>query len=327
MDPNLIALNQLESTVTLYPADSSGAPILTSPIWTGVTVENLTIRERWLKGETRPTGAPYPKRHPLIQQYELSLGRVWSLQVPTTDGGFIPQANYYVLDIVWQDGDTNDWHRETFYNVSISERSRTSRDIESGFTDEVAFDAEYMAAPSGGATTDPSGGAGPITAPSGGNGTVPPISAGVPMTVLWVGADGRVPLYNYASDTHAFTEVSAGISTSRATLAYSGSGGAAVFNVTFSGAGGPALQVEADGGLLVTALKTGSPDLSNVPRVEFYYGTQRVAALTSSGILFAASFSNGSLATGTGKFALYGGGTLAVTLAASGVISAEYEED
>ena len=307
---NEIALNLLESTVTLYPADATGAAILDSPIWTGVTVENLVAKERWIKIETRPTGAPYPKKHPLIQQYEISLARVWSLQVPTADGGFVANQGSYVLDIVWQDEDSNDWHRETFYNVTISDRERTSRDIDSGFTDGQVFDAEYM------------------SPPSGGNGAVTDLVSGtVPMVIRHVSSAGTVDLYTYDPATHGFSESSTGISSGRASVGNSGTGVNQVFNVTFAGASNPALQVKADGGLKAAALATGAPNTAQVPRVEFWCGNRRAASLTQTGILFAPGFYNAVLAPGPSTFALYGGGIITVTIGAAGVETAAFEEN
>ena len=314
MNQQLIALSLLESTVTLYPTDATGAPILASPIWSGVTVENLTIKERWLKTETKPTGAPYPRKHPLIQQYELSLGRVWSLQLPTSDGGLIITPQRYVLDIVWQDEDSNDWHRETFYNVTISDRSKTSRDIESGFTDEQIFEAEYMAPPTGGDGSIP----------------IPAISATLPLVVRYVPVGGSslggVDLYAYDPTAHTFTEAVSGISTGRATLAYSGSAGTQAFAITFSGAGSPSLAISSAGVLTATAVNQGAPSSAETPRLEFYYGTQRLASLTSAGTLWAPAFTNASPTAGAGIFALYGGGVIRVTIAGSGVVAGVFSE-
>ena len=304
---NLIALNLLECTVTLYPSQIDGSPDLTAPIWTGVTVENMTVRERWLKGETRPTGSRWPRRHPLVQQYELSLGRVWSLEVPTVGGGLVLGRGYYVLDVVWKDEDTTDWHRETYYHVTVSERSRTSRDIEGGFTDEQVMDAEY------------------VSPPTGGSGAVPAITGGLPYVVKWnEGPDEPLDLYSYNPVTHSFNEVEAGVSEFRATLAYAPLDQTGTLSLTFA-ATGLVLQVEVDGSLTVAGMAVGAPDRSQAPWVEFWYGPVRLACVTSGGRMYAASFANGVVADGVGKFALYGGGLLAVTVAGTGVVAAEVD--
>ncbi|HEX3800244.1 MAG TPA: hypothetical protein VH413_16230 [Verrucomicrobiae bacterium] len=303
---NQFVLTLLEAKISLYPAAADGS-ISGNALWNGADAESLSVRERWIKGETRPTGVSYPRRHPLIQQFEISLGRVWALQI-TNAGGFTTVPQYYVLDIVWTDEDTGNWHRETFYNVTISERSRNSRTIDEGFTDEMVFDSEYMAPPTGG------------------EGAVPAVSTTLPYYVLWNGPDGVMPLYNYDPVAQTFAEVTTGISATRAVLAYSPTNRSGDFTITFDGASGPALEVNADQGLVVTGLMQRAPDISAVPRVDFYYGNVRVASVDAAGNLYGASFDDSAPTSGTGVFSIFADGAVALTLSGPAIMTEFVQE-
>jgi len=54
---NAIVLNLIEAQVTLYAAQADGTP--GGAIWSGQVAERLSVRERWLTLQTRPTGAAY----------------------------------------------------------------------------------------------------------------------------------------------------------------------------------------------------------------------------------------------------------------------------
>lgn len=308
---NPFTLTLLEATVTLYPADGTGAPVVGSPVWTGIQAENLSIKEKWIKTETRPTGALYPRKHPLISQYEISLGRVWALNAVTGLGVQDAQFGFgkYVLDILWTDEDTQNWKRITLYNVTVSDHNLASRSIDEGFTDDQVFDAESIVQTGGLAVTPP-----------------PVISSQVPYLVVYVAAFGSVNLLNYDPATQIFSEVTAGISTGRATLAYSPSNRSGTFDVTFSGAGSPALQVTGDGTVHPTSMIQGSPNSSHVPRLDFYYGSTRVASITAAGEFYAFQFAQGTPVTATGQFQIYAGSALALTLAGPGATAAAYAD-
>lgn len=304
-------LTLLEATVTLYPTDGSGAPVVDAPIWVGIQAEKLDIRERWIKTETRPTGALYPRKHPIIPQYEIAIGRVWALDASLEDGVSAAQfdSRNYVLDVVWIDEDTHNWHRETFYNVTISEHNRPSRNIDEGFTDDQLFDAESKI---------PDGGLGDTTPPA--------ITAELPYTVVYVGLYGSVDLYRYNSGTQAFAEVTAGITSGRATLSYSPTNKSGTFSASFDGAGSPALEVQTDGEVDITSLIQGAPNATQVPRLDFYYGPTRVASITAAGELLSFSFTDAAPSAGIGKFQIYANSALALTLAGPGATAPSYVE-
>ncbi len=316
---NDIALNLLEARITLYPADATGAPVLGSPIWSGAAAENLGIKGRWITTETRPSGIRYPRRHPFVPQFEILINRVWVL-LTSNLSGFQADHQRYVLDIVWTEEETGDWHRRTFYGVTIQQQDLDAHDIESGFLDGQVFNAEYFV-------------------PASGVGTPPAINPSLPYYVIWRGTAGGVLLYSYDADTQQFTaqETTAG----RATIGYDDE----LFEAQFAGDDEPAMRtVNSDSldyqnpteytnpapyrpGLKALIVKGGlferTPLPGDLPRLEFYYGPLRICTLTRTG-LFDVRFADASPVDGAGKFALNGGDDLIATLAASAVEAEDF---
>ena len=140
--------------------------------------ERLTVREQWVMLETRPSGAAYPIKHPLVPQYEVSIDRVWALPLNNL-AGFSPTNQTYVLEVIWTEEDTQQWHRRTFYGVTIASRSFGAQNIESEFVDGQEFAAQYVLVDAGGASYPPQ----PVVA--------------MPLVVFWSGSDGYFPLYTY----------------------------------------------------------------------------------------------------------------------------------
>ena len=101
---NTIILDLIEAKVTLYTVAADGVS-LGSALWSGQVAERLTVREQWVVLETRPAGAPYPIKHPLVPQYEVSIERVWALPLNNL-AGFSPTNQTYVLEVIWtEDGE------------------------------------------------------------------------------------------------------------------------------------------------------------------------------------------------------------------------------
>lgn len=278
---NRIVLTLLEATLTLYPANSDGTPDTSSPLWTGVKAERVEIHERWETAQTRSSGAKFPKRHPIVQTYEVTVGRVWALPLSELDG-FVPGRNErFVLDLTWRDEDAypdgaGQWHRRTFYGVTLGERSLESREIDSGHTETQVFNAESQAVASG-------------------TGNVEVLSEDILRSyiVRYVDASGaRTDLYAYDRVSHNFTALvpSPG---ALATVGYVPDQ-TGVFQVTFAGAEWSALRVRADGTMEGMKLLSGAPKRSDVPRVEFWYGPigagQRFMSVTAAGRVYAHGF-------------------------------------
>ena len=281
-----ICLNLIEATATLYPANADGSPQLASPIWTGAPAENLRVTERWLTHYVRATGARYPVNHPLVAQYEINISRLWVLAL-TSAGVTDWQADYnsYVLDVAWVEEETQEWHRKTFYGVTISEHGWEARDVENGLMENQVFEAQYMVASSGGTPL-------PEVIP-----------ATLPYRVIYQSlrtatVSDSVLLYTYDATTGLFTAQAS--TAGRATIANS------PFSIQF--AGGPCGRppvVMASGNSLVypyvagyrstntyrqnalqvsNGIYAGSPAAGDLPRLDFYYGDQRVFAVTQAGV-------------------------------------------
>jgi hypothetical protein len=303
---NLFALNLLEVSLTLYNTDSLGHPQTGSPIWTGAPAERLVVNERWLGQETRATGSNFPKKHPLVSQYEISIGRVWLLQ--TTDRvGFITDHRRYVLDVVWIEEETRDWHRATFFGVTMRERRLSSREIDTGHEDELELDAEAVAV-------------------DGGTGTPGPVPTELPYTVVYRTEQERTPLYSYNQTTKAFTLMAAGLDTGRATVSYNPPDQSGTFEIKFAGDAAPTFRLLTDGTFEVGELSEARlPDASDMPRLEFVQGSVRLGAVSQSGIFFGKSFEEQGATEGPGRFLLVANSATQATLEQSRVASKNFK--
>jgi len=262
---NATVLNLIEAQITLYAAQADGTP--GDAIWSGQVAEKLSVRERWLTVQTRPTGAAYPVNHPLVPTYEIAIDRVWALPLSNLIG-FQPGAGNYVLQVVWTDEDSGNWHRRTFYGVTISARSFAPQSIESEFVDGQEFAAQYFVADAGNAWTTP----GEVPAPA--------------AAVYWIGPDAPsgVALYNFDA-VNGFVLADGAVTDGHATIAADGS------SIQFDGAASPVLVTTA-GGVTVGELHDTLP--TDLPQLQFYVGTTLVAVLDMTG-LFARVLSNGAL--------------------------------
>lgn len=292
---NTIVLTLLEAQVTLYQQTAAGG--LGAALYSGSVAENLKVAEQWLKVETRPTGARYPAQHLLVAQYTVSIERLWSLPLAQLAGFMASQQNY-VLDIIWTEEETGQWHRRTFYGVTIANSALAAKDIESGHTDNQEFQAQYYV-PGG-------GGLGQIQ---------PPVQT-VPQYVLYRGTDGiTTNIYGYAAGV--FADTITGSPNPFATIASDGS------TMTFAGAGSPALAT-ASGVLDVPALHDFLP--VTLPRLEFYYGATLLAVLTPDGF-WAATLNDGTLpSSAAGQFVLSHSGTPVAVIAPGGTTALTFAD-
>jgi hypothetical protein len=315
-----ICLNLIEGSVTLYPANADGTPQLTNPIWIGAPAENLRGVERWEKKQTAPSGARYRVNHPLVPTYEITIGRLWTLLMASPLGWATSYTNY-VLDITWQEEDENEWHRKTFYGVTISDRTWDAKDCENGILENQVFDAQYFV-------------------PGGGTGIAPALTtATLPLIVNYTDATGTVMLYTYAAGV--FTAVTT--TTGRATIVSD------PFTVQFAAdpPSTPVVQAAVTASLLYrnsqqyrnsdcyrnnNALKVraifAEPAMpSDVPRLDFYYGLTRILTITQEGI-FDADYEEEALASllPAGTFGFYGNGALAGVASNNGLAAWQIEQ-
>ena len=278
---NTIILDLIEAKVTLYTVQADGLSLGTA-LWSGQVAERLTVREQWVVLETRPSGAPYPIKHPLVPQYEVSIERVWALPLNNL-AGFSPTNQTYVLEVIWTEEDTQQWHRRTFYGVTIASRSFGAQNVESEFVDGQEFAAQYVLVDAGGASYPPQ----PVIA--------------MPLVVFWSGSDGYYPLYTY--DTlSGFLLASGESTTDHATIAADGS------SITFFGATGSVLVTTATGvtvGELHDTLPTGLPQLL------FFLETTLLGVVSPAG-LWARVLVDGALPAVTGFEFEYAGAPVMV---------------
>ena len=273
---NTIVLNLLEAQVTLYATNADGS--LGAALWSGQAAEHLSVKERWLTVETRPTGAAYPVQHPLIPQYDIAIDRVWALPLSNLTG-FQPTSQNYILEVIWTEEESQQWHRRMFYGVTIVERSFAPQNIESEFVDGQEFAAQSF------------------LADSGASGVSPPTVVAVPLVVYWSGADGYFPLYNYDS-VNGFVLADGATVAGHATIATDASSGA--LSIQFDGTSAPVLVTSATG---VTVGELHDTIPTALPSLLFYYGTALLAAVSPAGFwarVIADTPSGGALPGGVG---------------------------
>lgn len=265
---NAIVLNLIEAQVTLYTTAADGLS-LGSALWSGQVAERLTVREQWVVLETRPSGAAYPNKHPLVPQYEISIDRVWALPLSNLTG-FSPTNQTYVLEVIWTEEDSQQWHRRTFYGVTIASRSFGAQNIESEFVDGQEFAAQYFVADAGAPGEPPS----PLVA--------------MPLVVFWSGPDAPsgVALYTYApSGGASFTLVPGATTAGRATIATDESSGGAL-SIQFDGgpSGLPPVLVTTATGVTVGELHDTLPIPTGSGQLQFCLGTTLLAVVNTTGL-------------------------------------------
>ncbi len=292
----MIAFTLFEADVSLYPAGPGDEPALDTPVWIGACAERLRISGDFIVAETRPVGRRYPKRHPLVLQHQISIGRVWVQEWDTLET-FNPTNGRFVLDIVWWQenvgavADEEDlWKRRTYYGVTIRQDELESNDLNSTagqFSENQVFDAEYYVE-------------------TGGSGTPPALSATIPMRVDYRGADGTVTLYTYDPDTKLFTETAAGITAGRASINYGGASTTILFGAF------PSLQLNSGEVLYASFMAGAAPTITDQPRLEFWRGNARLATLVrdgggpgGGGIFYASAISHITPTAADEKFLLY----------------------
>lgn len=287
-----LALSLFEATVSLYPQDAAGAPVVSAPIWLGACIEKVAIRETWLKREIRPTGRRYPRRRPLVPQFEISLDRIW-IVTTTNRAGYQPGRAPGVMDILWREEETDGWRRETYYGVTISARSRESKDLDArdgaAFLEQQTFEAESVVVTSG-------------------TGTPPALGLATTYRVSYQSATEQLDLYEYDALTELFTALAS--TTGRATITYNPTDRSN--ELVFAFAGVPVASVNAAGDFTAQRFVAGAPTGADLPRLNFYAGNQRVASLTAAGLVYATAFLEAA-PSGTGIY-FYGGSARRVLL-------------
>ncbi len=314
-------MNQLfflgEATIRLYPATPTGAPDMTQPVWIGACSGTLRISERWINVETRPSGSTYPRKHPLVQQYQVSIDRVWVFPISPTASlhlrDFVTDRNRYVLDIYWEDDETGNWVRRTFFGVTISERNLDSDEVFSS-TDAQVFDAEYF-------VSDQS-----VLNVLSNPGAIPPPT--LPLVVKYRGSSAAiVPLYSYDAGTGLFTEYTVGVSAGRATIAHNPNRGGNL-EITFP-TYAPMPFLTAAGEFHIGQLIESIPLLTDFPRLEFWVGPKRAASVGVNGQLYAPTFieTGAEVPATPDTFLLYAGNKIWATIAMGAVTANLFIED
>lgn len=127
--------------------------------------------------------------------------------------------------------------------------------------------------------------------------------------VWWVDTNESLRIFEYDAGTHLFTESSSGVSTGRAAI-----DNAATLAITIRGI--PVANSNSSQQFKVNEIIcNGGTSCTETPRLEFFIGSSRVAALTGTGVLYVFDvIESASVSAGDIVFSFFGGGVLAATL-------------
>lgn len=132
-----------EASLTLYLTDGSGNPNYAAPVWSGTSVDGLTLRQGTEVSRWWPMSGRRPVVRDLHSKHTIEVDRLWVLHVwPERD--FNPALNQrYALELYWQDDPSGLTLRRTYLNVSVASMDLTSAGVvQFGF--KCAFESEGM---------------------------------------------------------------------------------------------------------------------------------------------------------------------------------------
>ena len=140
------AVSLIEATLWLWPETVQGEADLANPIWVGAAVNQLRMERVPVAVETRPTGAPTPRRHVLTYLHTIGIGHVLvsendRLPAPLPVGRMVLQVTWVPEE--WAGRTRNAWMRRVFRGVTVDADQEGDREGV-GFDRETRFQAEFM---------------------------------------------------------------------------------------------------------------------------------------------------------------------------------------
>lgn len=135
------------ATVSVYPQDAAGAPILAQPVWIGARIENCHLEQDAEEFESTPTGAVELEYEPGHQRHEIRFERVWVVPGDTRRD-FRMDRGRYVMVVQWKNATGRTWNRRTYYGVTPKKYALAAQS-QAWFGADQIFRARYFIAEQG----------------------------------------------------------------------------------------------------------------------------------------------------------------------------------
>lgn len=179
---DILPLFLSEATLSLYPTDAAGNPIMGNAVWIGALATGLGLRLGFEGELSFASGDRFKTDHHVDEHHVIEINRNWFTRKNTPGEQASPQRNTnYVLDIIWSDKDELGiyyWHRRQYFGVTARTADLASEGTKH-FSQPQVFRAQYFI-PTGGI------GAPPDTVFS-------PTTPGLVQDVLFIREDAYLP--------------------------------------------------------------------------------------------------------------------------------------
>jgi hypothetical protein len=143
-----------EAVISLYPADATGNPITTAPVWCGTVANGLKLGLTWMESLSFSSGDYYKTAHHDDEAHVIDIERTWIIRSATPGEAVGPQRNgRYVLEIVWNDVRERIWYKRLYYGVT-ARSSDLNSDGARAHSNPQSFRAQYFVASGGEGVVD-----------------------------------------------------------------------------------------------------------------------------------------------------------------------------
>jgi hypothetical protein len=153
-----------EAIISIFPLDVNGAADTANPIWFGEGVTGLRFVDTLVEVKDYPTGVPYGKVHHVDESHDITIERLWEVDVPaveppagdigvevieaTLDNGTEPKLRpdqEYIMSVVWQNKeDPTRFHWRVYYGVTDVSQELSGVGNDGAFNATYAFRAQRM---------------------------------------------------------------------------------------------------------------------------------------------------------------------------------------
>ena len=286
----------------MYLADAAGNASSTD-VWMGGCLEDLTPEATFESVRMAAHGDPYGRDYHVDESHVIAIQNLWVLEARQLVMPSIRRNQQYVMVIRWLDEATEAWCKRTYYGVTGMFQGLSV--VEETFYENLKFGARRMEEFAG--YMNP-----------------PDLTVSKVGQLRYVTASDSVVLYSYDFGGGVFAVVDPALLAGRAEIET----GVGEWKLLFGAS--VAMRVTADGLEVKTLTAAGGtfPQADAYPRVEFWDGPRRFAALTAAGELCAPHVAEAEEDPGLADdFAIAVGGDWAASIAAGKVYAKGFSDD